>query len=215
MSAQDKAPHTPSSAPSRDAVRSRAWRGRHGQYLRGLLDAAGIRGDLQPTRSTMAQLKRAFPAVWAQALTEAPASMIRHDPALPRAERRRISSVKNNRLCRHRHHVFLRLFPLERHKSHRPISHSQHPTHNNHDLHNQALVLPHNHHPSSQRLKPTAPQHADPQPARRLAHQPLPLSLLLRPRHLHRRPATLHARRPELHPLRTLPHQRQRQRRQR
>ena len=97
----------PQANPSRDAVRSRAWRQRHGRHLHDLLEAAGVQPTGQGRQSHMAQLKKVFAAAWTKALTAAPASMIRHDPSLSRAERRRISSVKNNRLCRHRHHVFL------------------------------------------------------------------------------------------------------------
>ena len=103
----DSQPHSDAAPETRDAVRSRAWRNRHSQHLQGLLRAAGAEAQGGSARSHMATLKKVFAGVWAQALTAAPASMIRHDPSLTRAERRRISSVKNNRLCRHRHHVFL------------------------------------------------------------------------------------------------------------
>lgn len=93
--------------PSRDAVRSKAWRQRHGQYLRELISASKMPVVEGSNKSYMAQLKAAYTHVWAQALAAAPAAMMRHDPSLSRAERRRISSVKNNRLCRHRHSLFL------------------------------------------------------------------------------------------------------------
>ncbi len=96
-----------SQQPSRDAVRSKAWRQRHGVYLRELITASKMTVVDGDNQSYMAQLKTAYAHVWAQALAAAPAAMMRHDPSLSRAERRRISSVKNNRLCRHRHSLFL------------------------------------------------------------------------------------------------------------
>ena len=92
--------------PTRDAVRSKAWRQRQKSYLTALIRAAGQEPVEQTVASCMAQLKTLFADAWNATLQESPALVMRHDPKLTRQERRRISSVKNNRLCRHRHALF-------------------------------------------------------------------------------------------------------------
>lgn len=92
--------------PTRDAVRSKAWRQRQKSYLTAMIRAAGQEPQDQSVASCMEQLKLLFAAQWQETVQEAPASVMRHDPKLTRAERRRISSVKNNRLCRQRHAMF-------------------------------------------------------------------------------------------------------------
>ena len=98
---------------SRDAVRSKAWRARQARFLSNLIVASGHIAGEGSVQSYMAQLKTIHAALWKQTLVEIPASVMRHDPSLTRQERRRISSVKNNRLCRTRHSLFLQKIEQE------------------------------------------------------------------------------------------------------
>ena len=90
--------------PVSDAMRSKAWRQRETEFLRTLIIASG---NTPAGRSPMSQLKSIFASLWAQTLVETPAELMRHDPGLSHAERRRISSVKNNRTFRLRQALFV------------------------------------------------------------------------------------------------------------